>query len=450
MYMPFTRAPAFDSAYETTPFVSFLISTTMFSSFFSAQDPTAPNFRPVASNVEPTELLGELEQRDTEWACAGGINTETQIFYTLADDGTSFWCQVIHSSVGLWYPQIQFTCKVFNPKTGEHIWKSVNVSNFVTPPPGLDKRSSKSDQFSITYKAASPDSDFPESYTINANLGQDLQIALVTSRPAAAHGFKLGKGPQGGYSYFGPDKEKPEGYVVHRFWPRYQASGHVIVNGAAREISGPGMFVHAIQGMRPDVVAQAWNFAHFQSNALGGVSAIQMEFTTQPSHGRNGAGSGGVVVNVGSILLGGQLASVTAETRWPDDKAAEGSVVSRAQHLNPEKDPDTSYGKPSEILYTWKAPSIVADAPGEVSGELKVDLGSVQAPKGLIEKVDVLGEIPYVAKMAVNYVAGTKPFIYQWVNPATLTVTGPDALAPGLSAGVPIEGTLYNEATFIS
>jgi hypothetical protein len=35
------------------------------------------------------------------------------------------------------------------------------------------------------------------------------------------------------------------------------------------------------------------------------------------------------------------------------------------------------------------------------------------APKGLIEKVDVLAEIPYVIKSVVNYVAGTKPYIYQ-------------------------------------
>ena len=49
----------------------------------------------------------------------------------------------------VWYPTIQFTCKLFNPKTQERVWKSLSVSNFVTPPPGLDKRSSKSDQFSI-------------------------------------------------------------------------------------------------------------------------------------------------------------------------------------------------------------------------------------------------------------------------------------------------------------
>jgi len=50
----------------------------------------------------------------------------------------------------------------------------------------------------------------------------------------------------------------------------------------------------------------------------------------------------------------------------------------------------------------------------------------------------------------VNYVSGTKPYVYQWFNPGTLHVTGPDSLIPGLSEGLNIEGKVYNEATFIS
>jgi hypothetical protein len=32
---------------------------------------------------------------------------------------------------------------------------------------------------------------------------------------------------------------------------------------------------------------------------------------------------------------------------------------------------------------------------------------------GLIEKVDVLAQIPYLVKKVISYVAGTKPYIYQ-------------------------------------
>ncbi|KAI0091205.1 oxidative stress survival Svf1-like protein [Irpex rosettiformis] len=424
----------------------------MFSSFFSTSapvDPNAPNFHPVSSGRPASELFSELSPSDTQWECPGGFAVETQVFYNILEDGTSLMCQVIHSSVGVWYPTIQFTSKIYNPNTKEMTWKSVNVTNFVTPPPGLDKRSSKADQFSITHKSH-PETDYPETYTITANLGEDLQIALEVKRPVSVPGFKVGKGPKGGYSYFGADVANPDGHVVHRFWPRTEGQGVVVWKGRAIEAKGPGMFVHAIQGMRADTVASRWNFAHFQSEEHGGVSAIQMEFTTTNHYGKK-AGSGFVTVNVGSIVLANKLAIVTAETKWagePQDDKAE--VISRASHTRTAQDPDTGYAAPTELTFRWSAPSLVADASGQVDATLIVDVGSLDKPNGLIEKVDVLAEIPYVIKTMVNYVAGTKPYIYQWLNPVSLHVTGPDSLIPGLSQGLNINGRLYNEATFIS
>ena len=313
----------------------------------------------------------------------------------------------------VWYPTIQFTFKIFNPKTGEKTWRSVNVSNFVTPPPDLDKRSSKADEFTITHVDA-PGTDYPESYIISVNLAQDVQISLQVKRPAVTSGFKVGKGPDGGYSYFGTDAAQPEGYVVHRFWPLTRTSGKISVNGEAVAVDGPGMFVHAIQGMRPNLVASRWNFTHFQSPAHGGVSAVQMEFTTTNAYGRKGAGSGYVSVNVGGLVIGGKLATVTAETKWPDEAQPDkADLVSRAQHVKGVHDPDTGYAQPTGLVFRWGAPSILPDAPGSVEGALTVDVGSPSSPKGLIEKVDVLAEIPTVVKTVVNYVAGTKPYIYQ-------------------------------------
>jgi hypothetical protein len=174
-----------------------------------------------------------------------------------------------------------------------------------------------------------------------------------------------------------------------------------------------------------------------------------MDFTTTDTYGKQGAGSGGVTVSVGSLVVGDKLATVTTETKWPGEEHS-GNLISRATHLEPESDPETGYEQPTKILFEWKGPSIVSGVTGYVEGKVEADLGSVSQPKGLIEKVDVLAEIPYVLKMAVNYVAGTKPYIYQWTNPGKLTLTGPEALAPGLSSGVEVEGTFYNEATFIS
>lgn len=306
----------------------------------------------------------------------------------------------------VWYPTIQFTCKVYNPTTKEQTWKSINVSGFVTPPPGKDKRSSRADQFTVTHAPGT--GDIAEQYVINANLGDDLQLALTVSRPASAAGFKVGRGD----SYFGPDVAKPEGYVVHRFWPRTQCSGHVIKNGKAIEANGIGMFVHAIQGMRPNLVAARWNFANFQTKTEG-VGAVQMDFSTIDAYGKHGAGSGGVTVSVGGVVVGGKLVCVTGETIWRGETpAVDAPVQSRATHLAPVLDPETGYRQPTKIHYTWKAPAL-GGGEGDVKAELEADVGTPEAPKGLVEKVDVLAEIPYAIKMVVNYVAGTKPYIYQ-------------------------------------
>lgn len=315
----------------------------------------------------------------------------------------------------------------------------------------MDKRSCKADQFSITHALKGDE----ETYTITANPADDLQLHLVVTREAA--GYKYGQGPKGGYSYFGHDTSKPDGYVVHRFWPRTRASGHIIHKGAAVEVSdGHGMFVHAIQGMRPNLVAASWNFADFQSEELGGVSGIQMEYTTIDAYGRKGAGSGGVVVNIGSVVVGGKLVAVSGETRWPDERGKseeekEGGVrgfVSRAEHLEPTLDPETGYKQPKQIKYTWSAPLIGGEKTEKITSTCLLDVGSPESPRGLLEKVDVLAEIPYVIKKFVNYMAGTKPYIYQWLNPATLEITGPESVVPGGKAEV--KGRIFNEATFIS
>ncbi|CAE6504522.1 unnamed protein product [Rhizoctonia solani] len=412
----------------------------MFSSFFSASDPKAQNFHPVVtSKTSAGELFSKLEPKDTEWTCAGGFVTETQTWYNFLEDGTLLWCQIIHSAVGLWYPQIQFTCRIFNPTTKETTWKSINITNFVTPPPGKDKRSSKSDQFTVTHGPGT--GDIAEQYDINANL-EDIQLALKICRPASAEGFKVGNGN----SYFGPDVKNPEGYVVHRFWPRTRCSGAVIKSGQVIEANGVGMFVHAIQGMRPNLVAARWNFANFQSKDED-VSAIQMEFTTIQAYGREGAGSGGVSVNIGGVVVGGKLVCVTGETHWPGEtSAADAPVQSRAEHLDRVTDPETGYKQPTKLRFTWQAPGIGDVAP--VLAAVVTDVGTPDAPKGLVQKVDVLGEIPAALKMVIAYAAGTKPYMYQWLNPGTLTVTGPESLVPGGTKTV--NGTIYNEATFIS
>lgn len=318
----------------------------------------------------------------------------------------------------MWYPSIQFTFRYVDQANNKHIWKSVPVTNFGAGPTGFDKRSSRSDQFTITCDAATG-----RKYTIIGKYDDEVSISLTYE--ALAEGFKVGAGPRGGFSYFGAQKPAAnkgnapditggaDGYAIHRFWPRCKATGVVRVGTDLIDIEpARGVFIHAIQGMRPNVLAASWNFANFQSPATKegdgeGVSLIMMEFKTIPAYGSK-------KVNVGCIVVGDKLVAVTA--------GGDGVVgKSVAEHLNPVKDAETEYDAPSSIKYTWDGATL--DASGKPTGQgdshadILLDLrtskdGEAYATRGLVEKVDVLGQIPYLIKKFVNYAAGTKPFIY--------------------------------------
>lgn len=62
-------------------------------------DPNAPTFHPVTTQAKVAPY-GPLEAKDTEWLCAGGTVAETQVFYTMGEDGTWLSCQIIHSAIG--------------------------------------------------------------------------------------------------------------------------------------------------------------------------------------------------------------------------------------------------------------------------------------------------------------------------------------------------------------
>lgn len=101
---PTSESPRSSSCHVLlTLFVSLTIASTdvvlQLHSTSAPVDPTAPTFHPISAN--PSELLGELEPKDTEWlATSSGFVTETQGFYNFLEDGSFVMCQVIHSSIG--------------------------------------------------------------------------------------------------------------------------------------------------------------------------------------------------------------------------------------------------------------------------------------------------------------------------------------------------------------
>lgn len=451
---------------------------------------------PVSSRYGPHDLFGHLNEEDTAWlAQSSGFVTETQTFYLTLPGGALAMCQVIHSAIGLWYPQVQFTFRYYEPHSKTHIWKSTNVTNFKTPPPlsnssptHYDRRSCQADQFSILLDPARPDQ-----YTITGKHDNDVQLHFNVTRMKNVPGWKLGHDARGGFTYFGSqsngkkdshkDSRKPDysagsdGYLVHRFWPRCNVSGHIVTGGRMQELEeARAIFIHAVQGMRPNLIASRWNFCNFQSlpskadtnsTSDAGVSLTLMEFTSV-------AGSYGPaqVITVGSVVVGDRLLAVACGPR-PNEP-----IEASTSHEAPLRDPDTGYDIPSSIKFTWSAPLVPEttkpssgdSSPGatpQASAEISLKLDGRLQPgngsymsDGLIDKVDVMAQIPYLVKKVLAAVAGARPYIYTWINPATATVSLPTHLVPACSdtdahsedgkSTLTVAGHVFNEATFIS
>jgi hypothetical protein len=141
------------------------------------------------------------------------------------------------------------------------------------------------------------------------------------------------------------------------------------------------------------------------------ASSILMNGETdrQDAYGPQGAKSGRTKVNIGAIytsttpnplLVTGQT-STTASAGF-ENPSGDISSVTQTGNL---KDKDTGYAAPGHIKFVWK---------GDKSGaEIEADQGINVGENGLIEKVDVLAEIPYVIRKGLAAVTGTKPYIYQ-------------------------------------
>lgn len=186
--------------------------------------------------------------------------------------------------------------------------------------------------------------------------------------------------------------------------------------------------------------AARWNFAFFSSkdagDKLGAVRAIQMEFTTtvcslvtavktrhfvadrQDAYGPKGSKSGRTKANVGMIYASARPAPllVVGETQTPSDSAqydkANNAVCSAVQS-NAVSDKDTGYAAPGHIVFKWAGDSAAqTESKSRVEGVIETRLGQTVGDGGLIEKKNVLAELPYPIRKVIN-ATGTKPYIYQ-------------------------------------
>ncbi|KAI8096807.1 oxidative stress survival, Svf1-like protein [Halteromyces radiatus] len=380
-------------------------------SWFSQLSSTVSNVTGLGTTVESIKSVGEtvtdgqyyskLTENDLDWTLASGSSTENQVFYVTTRTGGFAFVQLIHSNIGIWNPTISFTCRFYDPTTNTNVFKNINMSNFELSD---DRRSVKTDHFNITLD--------PTQQTYKVQITHpDLVVSLDFSR--IDKGFKVGEGR----TYLGGDQGSAAGFVSHKFWPRAQAKGTFIVDKQLHDIEGDGMFIHAIQGMQPQLIASNWNFVNFHAPEAA-LSMMQFQTTKQ---------YGSVNINQGSLVLHDKLICV--------------SVDNHVELLDLQKDEETEYDIPQRIKLTWKGKTIKED--GKEEEEPKdVQVEMIVTVKNLVDKIDVLAEIPWFLKKLVQTFV-VKPYIYQWLDKATATITVGDET-------VQVEGNCFQELVFVS
>lgn len=136
---------------------------------------------------------------------------------------------------------------------------------------------------------------------------------------------------------------------------------------------------------------------------------IRTRADQQDAYGPQGAKSGRTKVNIGAIYSSttSNPMVVTGQTSTTASSGFESPSedISSVTQTGNVKDKDTGYAAPGHIKFVWKGE--------KASAEIEADQGIKVGENGLIEKVDVLAEIPYVIRKGLAAVTGTKPYIYQ-------------------------------------
>ncbi|EGE05634.1 survival factor 1 protein [Trichophyton equinum CBS 127.97] len=156
-----------------------------------------------------------------------------------------------------------------------------------------------------------------------------------------------------------------------------------------------------------------WNFVDFQSPTF---SAGMMEYTTPPSYGST-------VVNVGGVAKDGEVIYAGAPN----------SIT----HTEATQDSENDWPEPTALKITWS---------GKTAGGKPFEAIIEGSLGQRMDRIDVMAEVPGLIKSLVGSVAGTRPYVYQFIPSHKL----PIKIKVGDDEEITEEGTLLMEATFIS
>lgn len=363
----------------------------------------------VTDRVRGKQPFNQTSAKDFEWQNPSHTHVETSTFYfTDLDSGNVGFAQVIHSNIVGLHTTAQFTFRLFNAKIPENnIWTSTKLENF-----RVEGTNFFADGLSIEMNQEGDTVHFQS--TVNDTSKVDLTFKRI------APGVKVGEDP---VTYYGDNVEEPWGTMRHVFWPRNSCCGTLEITKEGEDTQtiafsetkpAYSMFVMALQGMKPHHAAKSWNFMNFQSDTH---SVVLMEYTTPKSYANT-------KVSVGILCSDKEVLAVT--------------IDNDAEHVDSTID-SVGWPVPKKIKIDFNG--IASTVPDEEVSSATPLKATVSGPlRDLVERIDVMSEIPSFVKNIVSGVAGTKPYIYQYFNEMALTI----------DEGQKIDGLGWCEVTFIS
>lgn len=341
---------------------------------------------PVTDTVKNKQPYQIATKEDFKWQSPQQTNVETQTFYfTDLSNGLIGFAQVIHSNVVGIHTTAQFTFKLYDTNTGKQIWTSTKLEDFII----------KGENFYANNLQIELDEE-NKTYHLVSKVNEESIVDLVFEKIVPA--VKVGKD---GTTIYGDDVENPWGTMRHVFWPRNKVSGKITSKNPetgetkAFNINGLSMFVMALQGMKPHHAAATWNFLNFHSKSL---SAVVMEFTTPKSYAST---------KVSIAIVSNDQGIVTV------------SINNESIHQKQKID-EIGWPQPNAIEFKFHGVDSKATDEEVANGSAKPVECKVYGDLTLVERVDVMNEIPTFVKNIVSGVAGTKPYIYQFWNNMTI------------------------------
>ncbi|QLG73966.1 hypothetical protein HG535_0F04780 [Zygotorulaspora mrakii] len=319
-------------------------------------------------------------------------NIETQtVYFTDLASGRCGFIQVLYSSVmGGIYKGFQLNFKIFRSrdvgKDEENIdiWESFKLGDiqefeglkFVSPELNFEFiPASHDDEVIATLKI---DVNMPQNGSDKPSLKIDLMIDLY-------QGFTINPNGCNYYLEKGISKEElkqrkfqSKRVLRHLFVPRVKCHGSIEYKSKAGAtvildlIGVPGSYIDAVQGLPPNKAARAWNFLCYQDAKR---SLICMEFTTTEEY------------------------NATTVTIWCSTNDHKIETVGSSINNVPVKFGATR----KDDLNGWSYPT-----------GINFPLDFSEDKLRLVNRYDIMGELPYIVKSLAENVAKIKPFIYQY------------------------------------